>query len=96
MTADPRRKLHVPPEWQAAASDIFERGLRTVLCYRWLGRRQEQLLPVFDGSAACAVGRSGICRGRYRTERDKVSIVQFGDVYVTPEGGEIGEVKWAW
>lgn len=26
MTADPRRKLHVPPEWQAAASDIFERG----------------------------------------------------------------------
>jgi len=31
LTADPRRKLHVPPEWQAAASDIFERGLRTVL-----------------------------------------------------------------
>lgn len=31
MTADPRRKLHVPPEWQAAASEIFERGLRTIL-----------------------------------------------------------------
>jgi polynucleotide 5'-hydroxyl-kinase GRC3/NOL9 len=29
-------------------------------------------------------------------ERDKVSIVQFGDVYVTPEGGELGQVKWAW
>jgi polynucleotide 5'-hydroxyl-kinase GRC3/NOL9 len=31
LTADPRRKLHVPPEWQAAASEIFERGLRTIL-----------------------------------------------------------------
>ena len=31
MTADPRRKLDVPPEWGAAASEIFERGLRTVL-----------------------------------------------------------------
>ncbi|MGE5771637.1 MAG: Clp1/GlmU family protein, partial [Hyphomicrobiales bacterium] len=31
MTADPRRKLHVPPEWEAAASEIFERRLRTVL-----------------------------------------------------------------
>lgn len=29
-------------------------------------------------------------------ERDKVRIVQFGDVYVTPEGGELGQVKWAW
>ena len=29
-------------------------------------------------------------------ERDKVGIVQFGDVYVTPEGGELGQVKWAW
>ncbi len=29
-------------------------------------------------------------------ERDKVRIVQFGDVYVTPEGGELGRVKWAW
>jgi polynucleotide 5'-hydroxyl-kinase GRC3/NOL9 len=28
--------------------------------------------------------------------RDRVSIVQFGDVYVTPEGGELGQVKWAW
>ena len=31
MTADPRRKLHIPPEWEAAASEIFERRLRTVL-----------------------------------------------------------------
>jgi len=29
-------------------------------------------------------------------ERDKVRIVQFGDVYVTSEGGELGQVKWAW
>jgi polynucleotide 5'-hydroxyl-kinase GRC3/NOL9 len=29
-------------------------------------------------------------------ERGKVSIVQFGDVYVTPQGGELGQVKWAW
>ena len=29
-------------------------------------------------------------------ERDKVRIVQFGDVYVTLEGGELGQVKWAW
>jgi polynucleotide 5'-hydroxyl-kinase GRC3/NOL9 len=29
-------------------------------------------------------------------ERDKVRIVQFGDVYVTPEGGELGQVKWVW
>ena len=29
-------------------------------------------------------------------ERDKVRILQFGDVYVTPEGGELGQVKWAW
>jgi len=29
-------------------------------------------------------------------ERDKIWIVQFGDVYVTPEGGELGQVKWAW
>lgn len=27
---------------------------------------------------------------------DKICIVQFGDVYVTPEGGELGQVKWAW
>lgn len=31
MTADPRRKLHVPPEWEAAATEIFERRLRTIL-----------------------------------------------------------------
>jgi polynucleotide 5'-hydroxyl-kinase GRC3/NOL9 len=29
-------------------------------------------------------------------DRDKVRIIQFGDVYVTPEGGELGQVKWAW
>jgi polynucleotide 5'-hydroxyl-kinase GRC3/NOL9 len=29
-------------------------------------------------------------------ERDKVRIVQLGDVYITPEGGELGQVKWAW
>jgi polynucleotide 5'-hydroxyl-kinase GRC3/NOL9 len=29
-------------------------------------------------------------------EHDMVRIVQFGDVYVTPEGGELGQVKWAW
>ncbi len=29
-------------------------------------------------------------------ERDKVRIIQFGDVYVTAEGGELGQVKWAW
>lgn len=29
-------------------------------------------------------------------ERNKLRIVQFGDVYVTPEGGELGQVKWAW
>jgi polynucleotide 5'-hydroxyl-kinase GRC3/NOL9 len=29
-------------------------------------------------------------------ERDKVRIVQFGDVYVTPDGGELGQVRWAW
>ncbi|QWG22192.1 hypothetical protein KMZ93_19730 [Bradyrhizobium sediminis] len=29
-------------------------------------------------------------------ERDKIQIIQFGDVYVTPEGGELGQIKWAW
>lgn len=29
-------------------------------------------------------------------ERDKVRIIQFGDVYVTPEGGELGQVRRAW
>jgi polynucleotide 5'-hydroxyl-kinase GRC3/NOL9 len=29
-------------------------------------------------------------------ERDKVRIIQFGDVYVTPDGAELGQVKWAW
>jgi polynucleotide 5'-hydroxyl-kinase GRC3/NOL9 len=29
-------------------------------------------------------------------ERDKVRIIQFGDLYVTPGGGELGRVKWAW
>lgn len=29
-------------------------------------------------------------------ERGKVRIIQFGDVYVTPEGGELGQAKWAW
>ncbi len=29
-------------------------------------------------------------------EPDKVRIVQFGDMYVTPEGGDLGQVKWAW
>ncbi len=29
-------------------------------------------------------------------ERDVVRVVQFGDMYVTPEGGELGQVKWAW
>lgn len=29
-------------------------------------------------------------------ERDKIRILQFGDLYVTPEGGELGQVKWAW
>ncbi len=29
-------------------------------------------------------------------ERSRIRIVQFGDVYVTPEGGELGQVKWAW
>ena len=29
-------------------------------------------------------------------ERHEVQIIQFGDVYVTPEGGELGQVKWAW
>ena len=29
-------------------------------------------------------------------ESDQVQIIQFGDVYVTPEGGELGQVKWAW
>jgi len=29
-------------------------------------------------------------------QRDRVQIVQFGDVYVTSEGGELGQVKWAW
>lgn len=31
MTADPQRKLHVPPEWEAAATEIFEGRLRTIL-----------------------------------------------------------------
>jgi polynucleotide 5'-hydroxyl-kinase GRC3/NOL9 len=29
-------------------------------------------------------------------ENDNMRIIQFGDVYVTPEGGELGQVKWAW
>ena len=29
-------------------------------------------------------------------ERDKMRIVQFGDMYATPEGGELGPVKCAW
>lgn len=29
-------------------------------------------------------------------EPDKVRILQFGDMYVTPDGGELGQVKWAW
>ncbi len=29
-------------------------------------------------------------------EREKVQILQFGDVYVTAEGDELGQVKWGW
>jgi polynucleotide 5'-hydroxyl-kinase GRC3/NOL9 len=29
-------------------------------------------------------------------DQDKVRILQFGDLYVTPEGGELGQVKWVW
>jgi polynucleotide 5'-hydroxyl-kinase GRC3/NOL9 len=29
-------------------------------------------------------------------ERHKVRIIQFGDLYLTPQGGELGQVKWAW
>lgn len=29
-------------------------------------------------------------------ERGQIRVVQFGDVYVTPEGGELGQVKWTW
>jgi hypothetical protein len=31
LTADLPAKLHVPPDWEAAAAEIFERRLRTVL-----------------------------------------------------------------
>ena len=31
LTDDPARKLHVPSEWEAAAAEIFERRLRTIL-----------------------------------------------------------------
>jgi hypothetical protein len=31
LPADPKRKLHVPPEGEAAATEIFERYLRTIL-----------------------------------------------------------------
>lgn len=31
MTAGPVEKLHLPPEWEAAAAEIFDRGLRTIL-----------------------------------------------------------------
>ncbi len=31
MTGDPARKLHIPSEWEAAAAEIFERRLRTIL-----------------------------------------------------------------
>jgi hypothetical protein len=26
---------------------------------------------------------------------DEIRIVEFGDVYATPPGGELGQVKWA-
>ena len=39
---------------------------------------------------------SGVIALTTAVERDKIRIVQFGDVYVTPEGGELGQVKWAW
>ena len=28
--------------------------------------------------------------------REQARIVQFGDVYVRPDGSEIGQIKWAW
>jgi polynucleotide 5'-hydroxyl-kinase GRC3/NOL9 len=31
-----------------------------------------------------------------QVDRDKVRIVQFGDVYITSDGGELGQIKWAW
>jgi polynucleotide 5'-hydroxyl-kinase GRC3/NOL9 len=31
LTADSGRKLHIPPEWESAAGEIFDRRLRTVL-----------------------------------------------------------------
>ncbi len=29
-------------------------------------------------------------------DQAKVRIVQFGDMYVTPDGGELGQAKWSW
>jgi hypothetical protein len=31
LTVDPTGKLHIPPQWQAAAAEIFERHLRTII-----------------------------------------------------------------
>jgi hypothetical protein len=45
------------------------------------------LARLFSIRARCPAGED---------ERDKMRIIQFGDVYVTPDGGELGQVKWAW
>ena len=60
-----------------------------------------RFLPLDNERGACLVGEVGRAAGRMialttAVERGKVRIVQFGDVYVTPDGGELGQVKWAW
>ncbi len=68
------------------------------------GFERNLLCGLADASGRCLglgiIERIDFARGTIAlttvVERDKVRIVQFGDLYVTPEGGELGQVKWAW
>jgi polynucleotide 5'-hydroxyl-kinase GRC3/NOL9 len=69
-----------------------------------VGFERNLLCGIADAAGRCLglaiVERIDFARGTIalttRVERDNVRIVQFGDVYVTPDGGELGQVKWAW
>jgi len=68
------------------------------------GFERSLLCGIADGTGRClGLGiiehidfAAGIIALTTPVERDKVRIIQFGDVYVTPQGGELGQVKWAW
>lgn len=68
------------------------------------GFERNLLAGIADASGRCLglgiIERFDFAKGTITlttaVERDKVRIVQFGDVYVTLDGGELGQVRWAW